>query len=306
MAESEKAALEELLAELPETYLVERFSLEARLVEVEAEIARQRTLPHPKPFAVTFRGRPVDGMRAIDAGFAGRALSALIDAVDVVAASLTSDLKGSGPLPKAGARGLQVVGTATGSFGFELELPPSPVSDVQPTLPNVVDDAEGKASDPYATAITTTFKLLEVAKVQDDDAMSDLISEVHPRAAAKIRELAEVLRTNEAGIAAEFDGQKVTLDPSEDAGRVVDALRNEDIGERAELIPAVLLGVFPAARRFECRLAEGGTIIHGRLDRSVVVDELKPWLDKPARLEFRIIKVRARERHVLLGAKPRA
>ena len=303
MAESDRATIEELLREMPESYVVERFSLEARLGEVLKELDRLRLVPRPKPFAVTFRGRPVDGTRAIDAGFAGKALSALIDAVDVVAASLTSDLKASGPLPRPATRGLQVVGTATGSFGFELELPvpaAAHANERQTTLPNVIEDAE--PSDPYATAIAKTLKLLEVAKEQDDDAMSDLISEVHPRAAAKIRELAEVLSTHEAGIAAEFEQQKVVLDPAGDARRVADALQKEDINEREDALAGVLLGVFPEARRFECRLSEGNTVIHGRLDRSVIVDELKVWIDKKARLDFRIIKVRTRERYVLRGA----
>jgi hypothetical protein len=304
---SEKHALDELLEELPESCVVERFSLKARLEEVNAEIARLRSLPSRRPFPVTFRGGPVDGTRAIDAGFAGKALAGLIDAVDTVAASFISNLKATGPIPSVGARGLQVVGTATGSFGFELELPPEVrPSDRQPELALGEGFAAPQPEDPYAKAIGTTLALLDKAHRRDDDAISDLIAEVHPRAAAKIHAFAEVLVKHDAGFSAAFAGHTVTLAAGEDALRVTQALRGEDIAEREEQVDGTLTGVLPASRRFECRLADG-RVLQGTVDRLVDVEALKAFsVDRPGRLVFRVVKVRARERHVLLGAGPLA
>ncbi len=304
---SEKHTIEELLEELSESSVVEKFTLRGRLEEVEAEIQRLRAVPRPRPFPVTFRGAPVDGTRAVDAGFAGKALSGLIDAVDIVAASLTSDLKATGPIPGVGARGLQVVGTATGSFGFELELPPvvGP-NEPQPELALGEAFALPAPEDPYFKAIGTTLALLEKAHQQDDDAVSDLVAEVHPRAAAKIRAFAEVLVAHDAGFSAAFGGRHVRLEAGEDARRVTAALRGEDIGEREETVHGSITGVLPETRRFECRL-DDGRLLQGTIDRSADPQALKAhWVDKPARLVFRIVKVRARERHVLLGAGPLA
>lgn len=296
--------LRALIAELPEQSFLERIGLQSRLAEVDEEIARLRTVPQPRPFPVTFRGAPVDGTRAIDAGFAAVALKGLIDAIDVVAASLTlPDLKATGPVPGAGTRGLRIVDTAVGSFGFELELPAIPGA--QPVLALGPPEDAAAPEDAYAAAIVTTMTLLEKAAAQDDDAMSDLIADVHPRAAAKIKVFAEILASYDAGFAAEFDSRTVRLASGEDALRVVTALRGEDIHVDEEEHVGALLGVLPESRQFECRLA-GGRVVRGKVDRAVspIQDFKAAWENKNVTLRFRVVTVRSRARYVLLSAAP--
>jgi hypothetical protein len=159
------------------------------------------------------------------------------------------------------------------------------------------------AGDPYASAITTTLSLLEKAAAQDDEVMSELITDVHPRAAAKIRMFAEILANHDAGFAAEFEGGSVRLPSGEEARRVVVARRGEDIREDDEQHVGTLLGVLPESRQFECRLADG-RVVRGKVDRAVspIQDFKNAWENKKVILQFRVVSVRSRARYVLLSA----
>ncbi len=297
---SEATALKQLLSELPEDRFIERMGLESRLADVEEEVARLSMEPQPKPFPITFRGAPVHGSHAIDANFASLALKGLIDAIDTVAASLTApELKATGPVPGVGARSLQIVDTAVGSFGFELELPPALAAEA----PQAMLPLGPPPVDTYAQAISTTLSLIQGAAIADEDAMSDLIAEVHPRAASKVRAFAKVLADNDAVFAAEFENRQVRLSSSSDVKRVIDALRDEDIGERTEALEGRLLGILPESRVFECRLPDG-RIVRGKVDRAVedIARFKSRWESVDAKLTFRVISVRAKERHVLVGA----
>lgn len=237
-------------------------------------------------------------MRSIDGGFASTALKAFIEATDTVAASLTSEgLKGRGRLPGA-SRSLRIIDTAQGSFGFELELPPLVADAAQMPL-----DGLGEEPDPYASAIATTFKLIADAASSDEEGMSDLIAEIHPRAAAKVHAFAKVLSDAGAGFAAEFEGGRVQLNEGGEVQRVLDALKAEDIAERTEEQIGVLLGILPESRRFECRIADG-QVISGKVDRALpdIASFKASWENKEALLSFRVVSVRANQRFVLTAA----
>ncbi|EGV19197.1 hypothetical protein [Thiocapsa marina] len=295
---SEVTTLEGLLGNLPEDRIIERIGFEERSRQAQERLAVLEASPLAKALPITFRGAPVEGTRSIAAGFAAAALRAFIEATDTVAASLTSEgLKGRGRLPSA-SRSLRIIDTAQGSFGFELELPP-PVTDpaqIPPPIP-------GEAQDPYAQAIERTFELIKDAASSDDVGMSDLIAEIHPRAAAKVRAFAKVLSDHDAGFAAEFDGKSVHLNRGIEVEHVLDALKDEDIAERTEEHSGVLMGILPESRRFECRLDEG-QLITGRVDRDL--ENLGAfeanWENKKARLTFRVVSVRTNQRFILVDA----
>src|SRR5208337_1305586 len=84
--------------------------------------------PAPETIALTFRGAPVDGSRSITADFAGEALVAFNAAIGALAASFPANGATLEPGHVAPNRALKIVGIATDSFGFVLELPP-PVID---------------------------------------------------------------------------------------------------------------------------------------------------------------------------------
>jgi hypothetical protein len=292
---AEAATIEDLLKRLSDDRVIERLGLEQRLEEARTELEALDAAPLGKLLPITFRGKPVEGMHSIDAGFASAALRAFVEATDTVAASFTDDLKGRGRLPSV-SRSLRIIDTARGSFGFELELPPPELQQDQLAI-------DFNEADPYERAIETTFALIADAAASDEEGMSDLIAEIHPRAAAKVHAFAKVLSDHDAGFAAEFEGKQVQLRESSDVQRVLDALKDEDMGEREERIEGVLLGILPESRRFECRL-DDGRLLTGKVDRVVAdIGELKThWENKPASLQFRIVSVRANERFILTGA----
>ena len=112
---------------------------------------------------------------------------AFVEATDTVAASLTAaDLNDIGLLPGSGGRLLRIVDTVLGSFGFELELPP-PSTTLWDLLPG------SEPPDPYVDAITTTLNLMGQSASMDENAITDLVADIHPRAAVKVHAFAEVL-----------------------------------------------------------------------------------------------------------------
>ena len=181
------------------------------------------------------------------------------------------------------------------SFGFELELPPAP-SEASGLFPS--DEA-----DPHVEAIVTTLQLLDEAATDDEDAISDLIAETHPRAATKIREFAEVLAKDDALFAVAFRDKKVRFDTKEQVRRVVESLRDTDISQADETHKGTLQGFLPEAREFEARLADG-KLVKGRVDRTVsdIATFKQRWENVEATLSFRVVRVRTRSRYILTGA----
>lgn len=299
---AEVAHLEEILAGMALGRIIERRGFEARLEEVRARAAELEKLPLAKPVVLTFRGGPVDGSRSIVADFAGRALAAFSESVEMVVASLGTDLRGSGPVPGAGKRPLRVVSTATGSFGFELELPAR----------SLEDEAAGQLEmplegpDPHAMAITSVLDLVEEAGGTDEDGLSDRIADIHPRAAAKVRAFVQIVDQADAVFAAEFEGKRLRIDDRRGMRRVLEALKSEDIEEREIEQRGTLIGVLPDARQFEVHLEDGGLILRGKLARTIedALGFRRGVQDRPAILRLREVRVRDRKRYILLSAEP--
>ena len=302
---SEIGTLTRFLEELSEDNFIERVQLERRLADARERLAEVEPLPQSKSLPITFRGRPVEGTRSIDGSFGAAAIQAFIEATDTVAASLMSEeLKGSGPLPGGRKRSLRIVDTALGSFGFELELPPLPPEE-QPVQGSIVPEIPEQRVDAYALAIDSTLALIDdvATSSASDEAMSDVIAEMHRRAADKVRAFVKVLADNDALFAAEFEGRRVRLNTDEEVRRVVDALNVDDMDEREESLNGELIGALPESRIFECRLHDGA-IIKGKIDRSVVdISAFKTaWEGTEAILHFRVVSTRGKERYFLKAA----
>lgn len=301
--QSEVATLEGLLADLSQDRVIERLGLERRLEDAKQQLARVSTQPRAFSLPITFRGDPVEGSRSIDACFATKALRAFVEATDTVAASLTTvDLKGIGPLPGASERSLRIVDTVLGSFGFELELPP-PQTAYAETQHDLLDPLIGSDHhDPYVDAITTTFNLISQSASMDESAITDLVADIHPRAAAKVRAFAKVLSDYHALFAAEFEGRQIRLDRHEQVQHVMEFLDGKYINETVQALSATIQGILPKARVFEARLADG-EVIKGKIDRSLPdVQAFKALVEnKTMVFRFRVVSVRANRRYVLMG-----
>lgn len=295
---SEIGTVERFLEETPENSIIMRKSWESRLKVLRERLAEVEARPQAHPLSITFRGAPVDGSHSIDATFASKAVKAFVEATETVTASLVEkDLRDLGPLPGAGRRPLRIVDTALGSFGFELELPP----------PDDLEDQNDlfPESDPHVEAITTTLKLLDEAASDDEDALSDLIAETHPRAAAKVHAFAKVLNESSALFAVAFGDIQVRFDNGEQVERVVTSLAASDISEEEQEHEGTIIGMLPKSRRFEAEMSDG-SIIQGKLDRSIddIAAFKSSWEGQLASLAFRVIRVRTRERFILTGANP--
>lgn len=294
--QSEVATLEGLLANLSQDRVIERLGFERRLNEARKQLALVSTQPRALSLPITFRGDPVEGSRSIDASFASKALRAFVEATDTVAASLNAaDLKDIGPLPGSGGRTLRIVDTVLGSFGFELELPPlsTTLLDLLPGL---------KPPDPYVDAITTTFNLISQSASMDENAITDLVADIHPRAAAKVRAFAKVLFDHHALFAAEFEGQQIRLDRHEDVQHVMELLDSDNINETIKTLSATIQGILPDARVFEAKL-DTGEVVKGKIDRSLPnIQEFKAMAENTTTLlQFRVVNVRSNRRYVLMG-----
>ena len=85
---AERAALDNLLDQLPASSVIERQGLEFRRKEVEEIL-----VSHPPPrrdaarVRLTFRGKPAVGSRGVFANFGAAAVKAFADAVTAVGAS---------------------------------------------------------------------------------------------------------------------------------------------------------------------------------------------------------------------------
>jgi hypothetical protein len=221
---SELSMIEAMLRQIPRGRVIERIGLEGRAAELREEI--EGLGPGPRTIALTFRGAPVDGSRAIVADFAGKALAAFSDAVGTLVASITGELAESGPLSGSPERSLRVLGPALGSFGFEIELP-------EPAIDRQVTIFDPQGQDPYEAAIQEAIALVSAAQGDDEESLAERVSSVHPRALAKVREFIDLLTKREASFALRADHLRVEVQDVDAARRIAGALADNDITRAA-------------------------------------------------------------------------
>ncbi len=180
---AERTTLKRMLSEIPIEDVLERSGLEARLEDVENELATAGP-PRREPARarLTFRGRPVVDQHGIFAEFGTRATSAFTDAVAKVASGLSGPLAAMGPIPNRDESQLLITGTALGSFGFELEEASS----------NLLEFEEQTIA---GQALELTQSLLQ-STLGTDDELADSAVAIDPRAVAAVRTFLEFLGTN--------------------------------------------------------------------------------------------------------------
>ena len=242
---SEITSLEALLKDIPEQNVIERLGFETRLKKAREAIARV-TMPASQRLKLTFRGQPVvEETYGIYADFAGQALDKFTNAVTAVIASLKGKLSDKGPIPEKQQNQLLIVGPAVGSFGFELELP-------TPEENMLFDDARVAGE-----SVKKILAIFEAITNGNDEKLSELMDEVHPRAIANVHEFLEFQLQNKAWCGLDFDGHAFRF---QSAGQLSDSaprLAKDYILESDTCFDGTLLGVLPVARRFELEIADG-------------------------------------------------
>lgn len=287
--QSELIQLQSLLDELPEAAVIDRISIESRLRRVQErleklplDVRRSRTL-------LTFSGRPVQESRGISADFGSRATKSFADAHAAVVAGMKEELRYMGPIPDRAAHDLLIVGTATGSFGFELELPP-----VEPNLLMQEKSLE-------EAAVEKIRSLMEVSAASSDEGISDIVEQVHPRAVKKVAEFINVLAQSEALCSLSIGGREFRYSNREQLQASLEALADENIRESDDVLEGTFLGVLPRSRNFEFETSEHNEVIRGKLSPDIEEPEIiNSYIGRLVRVTFSTIQVgRGRPRYTL-------
>ncbi|PYE40938.1 hypothetical protein [Psychrobacter fozii] len=277
---AEKSTLESLIEKTPSYAIVDRISLESRLQSVQENIQRIDTRRLVKTTTFTFRGKPVDRSHGITAEFSGKALDCLNDMIASVVASLNNNLSSCGPIPNKEQNQLLITGTATGSFGFELELPE----------PNQDLLAERNGTE---EAIDDIQKLLSYGIDGTDEQISDVIEDIHPRAVRKVYDFLDLMLRSEALFAIEYNQNLVRIDSKETLDKLISRFSDENINEYEEEYSGEFVGILPHSRNFEFIENSNQTLIRGKIDNSFSDPDVinREYLHKYVSVKFCVIQV---------------
>ena len=269
---AERETVKRMLAKTPATALLTRMSDEARLRNIEAELA---ALPaagrNPARARLTFNGLPVIGSHGIFADFGMKAVSSFTDAVATVAASLSAPLAAMGPIPNRDQNQLLITNTAVGSFGFELE---------EYRAQELLDDESA-----VAVALDRTQSLLQATLGQDDE-LADIASETDPRALEKVRGFLRVLADNDAICTLQYGDTAMRFADPGQVRRSLDRLAADNLRESQETLEGEFVGVLPVARSFEFKLSGSNEIVRGKISPKVgSVEMLNDHLHQRVRVE---------------------
>ncbi len=253
---AEKKSLERMLANLPESSVIDRMSLEARKAEVEKALAAvPASAREPARARLTFRGKPIVGSHGMFAEFGAKAINAFADAVAAIGASRTTALGTRGALPNREEYQLLITGTALGSFGFELEEAPKH-GELFPEL-SLVDQA-----------IEQTRRIMEASLGTDDD-LTEAITDADPRAVEALRGFLKVLSDQEAVCVLEFKEEIFRFADVGQVRRSEGRLRQDNIHQEEKSLSGQFLGVLPHRRTFEFQVAEKKDIVTGKVGPAI-------------------------------------
>ena len=266
---AEKTSLERMLANLPESSVIDRMSLEARKAEVEEALTTAPvTAREPARVRLTFRGKPIVGSHGMFTEFGAKAISAFADAVAAIGASQTTALGTRGALPNREEYQLLITGTALGSFGFELEEAPKD-EQLFPKL-SLVNNA-----------IEQTRRIME-ASLGTDDELTEAITDADPSAVEALRGFLKTLSDQEAVCTLEFKKEVFRFADVGQVRRSEGRLRQDNIHEEEVSLSGHFLGVLPHRRTFEFQVADTQDIITGKVGPDIEdAGSINHILDRP-------------------------
>jgi hypothetical protein len=239
-----------MLARIPNGDVLGRSSFQARLSDIDAELAKiDERLETGGSVALMFGGAPVTGSRAIDAEFATKVLDDFQSLVSTrIALNELGSLGGRGPLPTRSDSTLAITELVRGSVGFLLEE----------NTPNTQ-----LADSAVKFAIDDVTKLVEKTATESDADFEQAVETLDSRLVVSLRNFFQTLDKHGATIRIVEDEHDAMLDATAiHRGRErMDATEIEDT--ESEQIVGELLGLLPDSRRFEMRLLGTDEIIKG-------------------------------------------
>ena len=256
---SEITQLEYILSIMPESREIERIGLEYRLEKAKQRLEGVPIPPRPILTDVKFQGKPVVDDVGIEASFTGRTTKAFAESTALTVAASTGELKETGAIPDRGLGQQLVSGVTTGSFGFQIELPHSTVTDVQ----------TGQTYNPAERAVEMIQDLLETSLEGGDDDLAELTNRMHPRAVRKVAEFLGILKSDEAQVAIGLNGREVALRNSGEVEKATRRLAERNIEGRTTIMTGTLIGIVPARGFFEFMVSDTGELIEGRIGHEI-------------------------------------
>ena len=109
----------------------------------------------------------------------------------------------------------------------------------------------------------------------------------------KVADFLDLLHRNNAWCGLEFRDQHFKYNNIDQLSISEDRLREENIDEREESYFGEFQGVLPQSRTFEFRVADGDSIIKGKVDDGIEDPDIlnREWLHKPRRVTFDVVQV---------------
>lgn len=287
--ESEMSAIQTILAEMPDSVRIERIGLDERLRELQVEKDNLALDTVRLVSNLTFRGDGVEGSRGIYADFGSKAAKSFSDAYSSVVAGLEENLRYMGRIPDRADHDLLITGTAIGSFGFTLELPPH-----EPDLL-----FEGHTIE--ETAIKKIREVLEVSSTGTDDDVAELVDAIHPRAVRKISDFMSLVATSNSTFALDIEGDFYRFDDTETLLRSATRLAGGNVKEYTEKLVGAFIGLLPKSRNFEFRTVDD-VVYRGKLSGEIDNPELinDSYLGNLVSVKFDVVQVgQGRPRYTL-------
>jgi hypothetical protein len=283
---SEIATLQSLLAGLPTGKAIARLGFEARLKNATEKLTAMGLEAPALKAQLTFRGRPVWGVRGIAADFAAQATTAFTDAVAAMSSSANDTLSYMGRIPDRANSQIWITGVAVGSFGFEFELP---------------SDASGQ--NQAAQAIETIQSVFQSARDSADDGLTQEIQPIHPRALKKVSDFLDYLAKQEATCGLSFKETDFKFTSLEQLIKSSERLKSDNIINQIEVFEGQFQGFLPESRTFEFKTNAPATHLKG--DISIDIADTsglnRDWLNKTAKVKLHKTQVgKGRPRYALL------
>lgn len=284
------AGLDELLAMVPPEAVIDRMSLESFRAELSERLdAYPAPERWPETARLTFNGMPVSARRGIAADFGNRAVKGFADAVASVGASLHGGLSAKGQIRNRGNYSLMITGTATGSFGFEMEE-------------DIERSRRAPGESPVESAIeqvNTIFKSLSGS----DDSLAEAIKDIHPRAIGDLRDFLKLVLDNRATCSLAFRGDVFRFKDVEEVRRSLNRLDPQNIQEEDLILFGSFQGYLPDRRQAEFRQANTGEVILGKVDARVRdADAINEILGRPVEMTAHVRKVgEGRPRYTIMA-----
>lgn len=298
-ATADIAAVNGLLAQLGEQDVMTRFGLEARLEELQRDLAALHVSAEEPTAsaALFFGGQPVLGARGIESEFGATAVTKFQDLVAKVLAHENGGLGQRGVVPNRGASTLHITNVVRGSFGFLLEE---------------MNPQHQMVETPLKAAVDEATRLLDAFGEPDEEAFRTAIEEIDERVLGTAREFFSLMRQRGATLRV-VAGERDNSFGAEAVARAADRASSTVLQDDEERIAGQLAGVLPDAHQFEFRAGADRGTLRGKVDRALTADQLgrfnRDFVNVDASGRFHVKRVLrndviVRETYTLLALEP--